>query len=142
MLQRRQLKPAEPVIKVSLLDGKTDEELIHLRAEIDSRLHIDPKNLNMAEELGMQYKQGKILLSKLNDPSDQTPTNQKAQVFNSVQAMLAAIVKQTEIVYSSERLKRYEAALLRLLMDLPKDSKEKYFEMYGEFLAEVKDDNA
>lgn len=131
-LKSYSLKQPEAAPGISLL-GMSDAALLSLRHEIDVKLKIEIKNLNLTEELGLQYAQGKQLLSDVQ-ADDDTPANQKAQVFNSVGAMLDKIIKQQKIVYSAERIKRFEVAFLKVLDKLPPESKEVYFDLYGEFL--------
>lgn len=119
--------------KADILEGMTDEELLALRHRLDKKLNLDLAQLNLAEELGMQYRSGMILLASVQGDSD-TPANQRAQVFNSVGAMLEKIVKQQKVVYNAERLKRFEHAFLRVLEDLPLESKHKFFDQYGDYL--------
>lgn len=115
------------------LEGLDDAELLALRHRLDKKLNLDLTQLNLAEELGMQYRSGQILLASVQDDSG-TPANQRAQVFNSVSAMLEKIVKQQKIVYNAERLKRFEHAFLKVLEDMPLEAKHKFFDLYGEYL--------
>lgn len=119
--------------KADPLEGLDDEALLNLRHRLDKKLNLDLTKLNLAEELGMQYRSGMILLASVQGDSD-TPANQRAQVFNSVGAMLEKIVKQQKVVYNAERLKRFEHAFLRVLEDLPLESKHKFFDQYGDYL--------
>jgi hypothetical protein len=119
------------------LEGLDDEQLLALRHRLDKKLNLDLTKLNLADELGSQYRAGTLLLSSVQEDKD-VPANQRAQVFNSVSAMLEKIVKQQKIVYSAERLKRFESAFIKVLEELPLDLKRKFFDMYGEFLQEEK----
>jgi hypothetical protein len=130
-IQNFSMAPASA--KADPLDGLSDEELIALRMRLDKRLNLDLKELDLAEELGMQYRAGQILLASVQDDKN-TPANQRAQVFNSVGNMLKDIVKQQKVVYDAERLKRFESAFLKVLEDLPDDKKRKFFDLYGEYL--------
>lgn len=112
-----------------------DKDLMTLRHELDKALRLDVNKLNLAEELGLQYRAGMTLLASIQDDKD-VPANQRAQVFNSVGGMLDKINKQMKIVYSAERLKRYERALLKVLEELPDESKRVFFDLYGDFLKE------
>lgn len=134
MIKDRSLAP-QAVIKVDPLEGLDDAQLIALRHRLDKKLNLDLTQLNLAEELGLQYRSGMALLASVQEDKD-TPANQRAQVFNSVGAMLAQIVKQQKVVYNAERLKRFESAFLKVLEELPDASKRKFFDMYGEFLKE------
>lgn len=126
------LKSTEKVA-VDPLEGLSDQELLMLRHRLDKKLNLDLSQLDLAEELGMQYRSGMILLASVQN-DENTPANQQAQVFNSVSGMLEKIVKQQKIVYSAERLKRFESAFLKVLQDLPEASKRKFFDLYGEYL--------
>jgi hypothetical protein len=123
-----------PAAKADPLEGLDDSELLTLRHRLDKKLNLDLTQLNLAEELGMQYRSGQILLASVQDDKD-TPANQKAQVFNSVGAALEKIVKQQRVVYDAERLKRFESAFLKTL-DLygTDEQKRRFFDLYGEYL--------
>lgn len=120
-------KPATDIADLS------EDQLLALRAEIDDKLQIGIKNLNLTEELGLQYRNGMKLLKDIQSDNS-TPANQKAQVFNSVSGMLEKIVKMQESVYSMERLKRYEVAFLKAIETLPVEGKENFFDLYGSYL--------
>jgi hypothetical protein len=124
---------AKPIVNVDLLEGLDDAQLLTLRQRLDKKLRLDLKNLDLAEELGMQYRDGMTLLASVREDKD-TPANQRAQVFNSVGAMLEKIIKLQKIVYDAERLKRMEAAILKTLKELPDDKKRLFFDLYGEYL--------
>jgi DNA mismatch repair ATPase MutS len=115
------------------LDDMTEEQLLDLRDALDLKLQVELKHLNMTEELGLQYRQGKKLLTLIQNDRG-TPANQVAQLFNSVAGMLERIVKLQEMVYSAERLKAYEAAFLKAIETLPKEGKEAFFELYQQYL--------
>lgn len=129
-------KTATPV--VDILAGLDDGALLALRQRIDGILKVDLARMNLAEELGLQYRGGMALLATVSNDED-TPANQKAQVFNSVSKMLNDIIKTQKIVFSAERLKRFEVALLKVLGKLPPESTRIYFDLYGDFLAETPD---
>lgn len=133
-LKNRSLKgePAAPA-PAQALDEMSPEDLLALREQIDIRLAIDITKLNLADELGLQYQSGMILLASIREDKD-VPPNQKAQVMNSVSATLKEIIKQTKVVYSAERLKRYEAAVLKVLKELPEENRMKFFNLYGDYL--------
>lgn len=116
------------------LEGLDAEELLKLRSRIDKKLNLDLTQLNLAEELGLQYRSGMTLLASVQDDSE-VPANQRAQVFNSVGAMLEKIVKNQKIVYSAERLKRYESAFLKTVEMIGTEAMKKhFFDLYSEFL--------
>lgn len=134
MLKNHSLAPKAPAKPVAdLLSGLDDAELLRLRNAIDKKLQIDPRLLNMADELGAQYRAGKALLASIQDDDD-VPANQRSQVFNSVGAMLQQITKQMGQVYDAERLKRYEAAWMKVMKDLPEESQKLFFDLYSDYL--------
>lgn len=115
-----------------LVSTLSEKQLMNLRHHLDMLLQIEINQLNLTEELGLQYRQGKILLDSLDD---KTPANQRAQVFNSVQAQLEKIIKQRAAVFNQERLKHYEGALLKVLdMQGNEKAKELFLELYGAHL--------
>lgn len=137
-----QEKPA-PVISVvdqllPTLEKFSESELQELRHQIDVRLHLDLEQLNLAEELGLQFRQVKALLYEIQGDK-QVPTNQKAQIVNSARAMLSDIVRQQEIVWNAERFKTYEVAFVKVAGMLSAEQREVFFDLYGRYL---KDEHA
>lgn len=110
-----------------------EDALLQLRAEIDNHLKLEIKHLNLTEELGLQYRQGRKLLERAHNDKE-IPTNQVSSVYTAVSSMLEKIVKMQEAVYSMERLKRYEVAFLKAIETLPAEGKESFFDLYGSFL--------
>ncbi len=125
------------------LDGLNESQLLDLRVEIDSRLHIRIADLDLTEELGLQYQMAKILLSQVQTDKD-IPANQRAQVFNTVREQLTQIVKMQEAVWNMERLKRYEAAFKKSVETFRNydDNRattmmEVFMDLYGDYLNEA-----
>lgn len=137
-LKNHSLQPPAPEVKADPLAGLSDDELLKLRARIDATLKVDLARLNLSEELGLQYKAGYAMLMEVQNDKE-VPVNQKAQVFNSVSKMLQDIIKQQKVVFNAERLKRYEAAFLKILGKLPPEMAQIYFDLYGEFLKDSPD---
>jgi hypothetical protein len=115
--------------------GKMDQQaLMQLRQELDTMLSTEIGAIDLVEELGLQYRNGKNLLSQILNDNNTAP-NQKAQVFNSVQSQLETIIKRREEVYSQERLKAFEAGFLKAMKALPNDAaRHAFFDRYGEYL--------
>lgn len=131
MLKNYSLNPdAEPV---DPLKGLDDQALLALRQRIDLKMKVEISNINLTEELGLQYRQGQALLAEIMVDKS-VPANQKAQMQNSIRATLESIIRQQEIVYSAERLKRFETAFHKVLEKLSPESKALYFELYEEYL--------
>lgn len=139
MKDRSLTKPSEKLDKgdalSALLVGLNEADMLSLRRKIDVTLKVEIKDLKLTEELGLTYRQGQVLLDSVVDDGD-VPASQRAQVFTSVNAMLEKIIKQQEIVFNAERLKRYEAAFMKVLEELPAEARTRYFDMYGEFLSD------
>lgn len=134
-------KPA-PVSLVTLLmpeiEKLSEAELSDLRHQIDLRLHLDLGQLDLGDELALQFRQAKALLHEVQGDKD-VAANQKAQIFNSVRAQLAEIVKQQESVWSMERLKIFEVAFVKASRLLTDEARDAFFDLYGRFM---KDPNA
>lgn len=135
--------PVEPVISrveqlMPTIETFSESELQELRHQIDQRLHLDLGSLDLAEELGLQFRQAKQLLNEIQNDKF-IATNQKSQVFNSVRAITSDIVKQQEVVWSAERLKKIEIATIKALDTLPAEARSAFFSLYGKYL---KDPNA
>ncbi len=135
MLKDHSLAKAKVVPKADPLEGLTEAEMIALRQRIDLKLKVDLSRLDLAEELGLQYRAAMVLLDSIQGDKD-VPANQRAQVYNSVRSSLGEIIKQQKIVYSAERLKRFEAALFKVLSSLSIEQTRIFFDLYGDFLAE------
>lgn len=133
---------APEVSAVSLLlpaiEALSEADLIELRHQIDLRLQLDLDTLNLSEELALQFRQAKALLNEVQSDKD-VAANQKAQIFNSVRAQLAEIVRQQESVWSMERLKIFESAFIKAARLLTEESRNAFFDLYGRFL---KDEHA
>jgi hypothetical protein len=113
------------------LDSLEIGELLDLRSKIDAKLPpLTIKDLNLEEELMLQFIRAKDLQSNIAKASD-IPTNQKAQVANSVRATLSEIVKMQSELYSAEQFKRMEACLAKVLKTLPTEAQNAFFEAYG-----------
>lgn len=93
------------------------------------------ENLDIAGELGGLYKSAKDLLDSVLTDSD-VPTNQRAQVLNSVSALIQQIAKTRTDVYTAERLRKLEQALIRTLYDISPELKEQFMADYERALAE------
>lgn len=111
----------------------SESELSELRHEIDLRLRLDLGDLNLAEELAMQFRQSKNLLHEIQGDKTVT-TTQKAQILNSARAQLSDIIKQQTEVYSMERLKKFEIAFVKAATTLTTEARELFFALYGEYL--------
>ena len=72
------------------------------------------KSLNLDAELYNAYAKAKNYLAIVQS-DDSVPPNQVAQVFNTISAILKEIVKLQTELYSAERVKKLEAAMIEAL---------------------------
>ncbi len=122
---------------LDLLETLSEAELMAARSKIDRLIDINIGNLNIGEELGLQFRKAQILFDSVADDKN-TPLNQKAQLFNSLQSMLEKLTKARGIVFSQERLKRYEKAVLKLMEKLEnEEAKQAFFDLYKEYLEDT-----
>lgn len=142
MTLKRAVLKNEPAAKgpglADIIVGMSNDDLLSLRQKIDLRLKTDLSRLNLAEELGLQYRAAMVLLDSIQDDQD-VPANQRAQVLNSVRTTLGEIIKQQKVVFNAERLKRYESAMLKVLQSLPPEQTRIFFDLYEEFLKQDSD---
>ena len=129
--------PEDPLNDIlNRVEALSEESMLRVRNMIDQHLKTNIADLNLAEELALQYRQGKRLLTDAQSSKD-SPLNQQAQVFNTVQAQLEKIIKLQQAVYSQERLKRYEVAFMKCSELLPLDARKRFFDLYQDYLNEV-----
>lgn len=112
------------------LDELTQEQLLRLRSEIDSRLEgISFETLDLSKELLVQFRQALALQNQTaNDKT--VPTNQRAQVLNSLVALLTKITATQLDVHNSERQKTLETVLVRVLKKMPEELQNTFFEAF------------
>lgn len=90
---------------------------------------IDLEAIEVDNELASLYSSAKCLLEEvIIDPG--TPANQKAQVMNSVLAMIEKISKTRTDLYNAERIRRLEQTLIKTLREFPRELQEKFMEAY------------
>lgn len=127
------------IVSDKTLSGMNLHELLALVAKIEVYLPSKSlKDMNLEDELLIQYQQTKALLASIIDDVG-TPANQRAQVINSCSSILAQITKTQTDLYNSERLKVLEQALINALKTVPESVSEKFFENYERQLEGLKD---
>lgn len=106
------------------------DQLLELRNRVEQLLPVkNLKDLDLSRELVLQVLALQSLQNRvLSD--DEAPPNQQAQVANALSGALTTLVKLQADVYTTERLKRLEAALIKTLEVLPKEAQETFFEAY------------
>lgn len=93
------------------------------------------EDLNIADELLIQYKNAVNLFEAAQHDND-IPANQKAQLLNSISAIITNISKTQTDVYNAERLKALENTLIATLKDFP-EVKSTFLDAYERALANV-----
>lgn len=112
------------------LDTLSKEELLNLHAQIESR--IGPTELggvNLIRETLLQIHRAKELQEQAGKPMSGVPMNQRAQVQNSLANLLSTLAKTQAELYSSERIKRIQQAVVKIVKTLPKKQQDTFFEM-------------
>jgi|JI10StandDraft_1071094.scaffolds.fasta_scaffold14846_8 hypothetical protein len=99
-------------------DLPTGEELLTSLDQID-----------IANSLLIQY-QSAIMLRRHALGDREAPFNQRAQVLNAVNGILAQLVKLRTDLYNSERIRRLEGILLSCIKHLPEDARREFMEVY------------
>ena len=94
------------------------------------------KNLDLDAELYNAYAKAKNYLADVQS-DDQVPTNQVAQVFNTISAILKEIVKMQTELHNAERVKKLEAAMIQAIKLAPLESQQAFLEQYEKILAEA-----
>lgn len=74
--------------------------------------------LDLDKELLDQYKNAKQLLKDVDD-DEETPLNQKAQIMNTITAILTKIIENQTALYDAERIKLIESVLIDVLKGFP-----------------------
>lgn len=132
LTQLSQPKAEAPTRRASVsdLDHLSVEDLLDLRGQIDRRLPATSlADLNLETELVLQLQQIKHLYAAVSDERD-VPANQKAQIANSLTAIISNLSKLQQELYTSERIKAIETALLKALEIMPADAKQRFIDVY------------
>jgi hypothetical protein len=94
----------------------------------------DLQAIEVSNELAGLFATAKTLLNQVvTDP--EVPANQRAQVLNSVTAVLERITKTRTELYNSERIRRVEQALLRVMREQPEEIRQSFLAEYERALA-------
>jgi hypothetical protein len=104
----------EPVEEFPL-EGLSEEKLLELHSKVESRLGgLALTEVNLVKETLLQIKRAKVL-QELATSEKGTPMNQRAQVQNSLAGLLTQLSKIQIELYSSERIKRIQNAVIRVV---------------------------
>lgn len=112
------------------LAGLSQKELRRLKADIEKLLPKEAvEDLDLEKELVSQYTKTRDLMDEvLTDES--VPTNQKAQVANSVVSTLGQLVKLQEDLRREQTLKVMEGCLVEVVKTLPEAKQTEFYAEY------------
>ena len=110
------------------IDGMSQAELLALHTKIEAKLEgIDFASVNLVRETMIQFQKAKVLQESAADKRSGVPVNQRAQVQNSIAAILTNLTKMQNALYSSESHKRIQAAVIKIVRTLPKEQQDHFF---------------
>lgn len=105
-------------------------DLIELRREVEAFIPAKAlADLNLEKEIVIQYQSAQALLNSVST-DEGVPANQKATVQNSCANTLDQLLKMQVRIHTSERLKRIEQSLIKVVKTLPKEQQEQFFADY------------
>lgn len=112
------------------LDGMSKQELLDLHAKIETQLGgLALGEVNLVKETLLQIQRAKALQEAASEKSSGVPMNQRAQVQNSLANLLTQLGKIQVELYSSERIKRIQGAVVKIVRTLPKKQQDAFFDM-------------
>lgn len=120
-----------PSAKTSKFDIETmsQSELLSLHAKIEGKLTgIRLSDVNLERETLIQLQHAKMLQETAKDAKD-VPVNQLAQVQNSLASILTTLARMQVELHSSETIKRWKAAIIRVVKEQPKEFQTAFFEL-------------
>lgn len=118
------------------LSELTQDQLYALYVDVSAALpHQDLRDVSIEQELTRQLRAAQAL-QNATILDKHTPANQKAQTVNAVSSVLASLGKLQSDIYTSERLKNIELALIKALKTLPESAQHEFFVNYERVLGE------
>lgn len=144
MIKKDKLKPISDGPQKEFEDFRwesmTAEDLVHYRDEIiealKKKMPLTLQDLDLEQELLIQFSSVRALQTDIIE-DEEIPPNQRAQVANSVSSILGQLVERQNTVYTSERFKRIEAALIRWLSSFPDDVARSMLESYSDTIRAI-----
>jgi len=113
------------------LDAYSEAEKIALFNRLQSLLPVAIGELNLETEIILQLHLAKAMQSEAKTSS--APLNQKAQVANTITAILRQLVDMQAILNTTETIKKIERILLETLEKFPK-LQESFLKLYNDNL--------
>lgn len=112
------------------IEELNEDDLLSLRDKIDDKLGgVGLNDVNIANEMVLQMKKARLLQDEVSE-DEGVPANQRAQVQNSLASIISTLAKLQNVTYTSERLKRIEAVLIRTMKKQPADVQDAFFLAY------------
>lgn len=115
-------------------EGMSVEDLMAYRDEITAALKkkipLSLMDLDLEQELLLQFATVRALQTDVVD-DEETPANQRATVANTVSSCLTQLINLQEAIYTPERFKRIEAALIRWLSAMPTETAKPLLDDYA-----------
>lgn len=123
-----------PVESINL-EPYNQAEIIMLRERCNKFLP-DISDLDLRQELVLQFIVTKQLMTD-NQTDGDIPLNQKAQVTNSLTALLKQLSDQQIKLHSAERFRLMEQALTDTLLGISLELQEQFLSIYAEKLSTI-----
>jgi hypothetical protein len=120
-----------------VFDGLSDETLVRYHHEITKRLPpLTLKDTNLEREMLLQLIAVRAIQNEVQ-AEEAVPANQRAQVASMVTAALSRLYDMQKDLYTIERYKRVENALVRMLASWPEDQVQYFLGEYQKILDEL-----
>lgn len=120
-----------------VFDGLPVHELVAIRDQVTGLLPpLSLAEVNLEEEMMLQYHSTRSLQSDVI-AEEGIPVNQRAQVVNAVASTLTKLSELQEKLYTSERIKAMERALIRVLKSLPEEAAASFLDQYKAELEKI-----
>lgn len=119
----------------AILSNLSEAELLQLRAEVDATLGITTMaDIDIGHEVALQLRTAKVLLGMaMND--DEANPSQKASTCSTVQRIVQDLTKMRINLYSAERNKQIEEAVINVMRDQSTEIKDAFFADYERILS-------
>lgn len=123
----------KPVLTPVVLTGREQDELWRIKREVEKLLTGKTlADIDLEQELVSQLHLTKRFLEEVIE-NEEVPANQRAQAINSCTSILSNLCKIQIDLYSAERVKAMESALVKALRTLDKATQDEFFKRYQNF---------
>ena len=110
----------------------SNSDLLTLRDQINEKLK-DLGSIDLVTELVGQFTRTKAILEEIEDDHDVEP-QKKAAIINACSSMLKQLTAAQKELYSTERVKKIERAIIVSIKDLPVKNRQRFLDEYEEAL--------